>query len=376
MSNVFIIGGAGSIWQKEYIKNIHENDNVFLFIFQELDEGLKNEYDELKINLINIYGEYDNSSKLKRAKNMIRYAYKLKKKIDFIEFHIPAANIQSIFVYLVMKIIGCDAITVFWGSDILRLKKNKAKYINPAIKNSKYICLGTEDMQEKFKQIFGNKYNDKFKNVKFGSLAIESIKKIEVDMSKEECKEWFNLPINKKVIAIGYNGEQAQQHEKILRSLDKLNEIYKSKIHLLIHYSGEFDIDYNEKIIKLLNASKITYTVLESRYSFDEVAKLRLATDIFIQGQISDGLSSTMRELFYAKAVIINPTWIGYKELDKVGVNYYKYNDFDEIIDILISILDNRSRISIENNSEIIDQKFSWRAVKKDWMDMFNEGIS
>ena len=108
----------------------------------------------------------------------------------------------------------------------------------------------------------------------------------------------------------------------------------------------------------------------------NEIAVLRRATDIFIQAQITDALSGTIREVLYSGTILINPSWIKYREFDKIGIEYLQYDNIDDIADIVVRVLDGTYTVDTKKNKEKIYNSFSWKAVIDKWQRIYNEEIN
>ena len=129
---------------------------------------------------------------------------------------------------------------------------------------------------------------------------------------------------------------------------------------------------YMDELRAALTASGISYIIMDEMISLEQIAKLRCAMDIFIHAQVTDALSSTIREYIYAGTDLINPVWIRYDEFDRLGIEYCRYDDFDMLEECLKKLIDGEIRIDSERNSEIIYRNYSWDTVRNEWMDIYS----
>ena len=71
------------------------------------------------------------------------------------------------------------------------------------------------------------------------------------------------------------------------------------------------------------------------------MAKLSLATDIYLQLRFTDALSASMQEQIYSGSIIIQGSWLEYDELDGVGLPILKINRMEELPERLKESIDN-----------------------------------
>ena len=96
-----------------------------------------------------------------------------------------------------------------------------------------------------------------------------------------------------------------------------------------------------------------------------EVAKLRYATDIYINAQITDAFSASMQEYLFSGAIVFNPRWLSYPEISEFGLSCIEYNDISEIPKAISKALSVEKCRKPENS--IIYKHTSWNEVKKGW---------
>lgn len=372
-----ITGGAASIFMVEYLKRIHNphKENIYLFAFEEIPAHLKQQYDDMGINLVNLNQKKSRFSKVSKFFTMFKFAMKHRKKdiVDHCEIHIPPHSFQAYILGFMLKILGAKNFLIFWGSDILKLDSKYDKRMKYLLKQSHAVSLPTDNMQEAFRNHFGNRYDDIMYNCKLGSLGFDAITETMRTSSREDCKRQLGIDPLQTVIAVGYNGKRRHQHLEAIKALGKLPIEIKDKITVLIHVGNECEADYMEQIKSALKENILKSCIIARPLSLEEIAPMRIATDIFLHAQISDAFASSIRECIYAGGLLINPTWINYYEYDRLGIEYIKYDSFDEIPDIVTKIFIEGVQIDLKKNSELIYQNFSWEFLKKNWMEMLNE---
>lgn len=370
---VFILGGAASIWIKEYIKNIHykEGNEVWIALFEKPPAAYFEEYEKMGVHILDLSEKTGTAGNFYKTAGLIQFALKHRKCFfDHIEIHCPPSSRQADIFAVAAKIIAVKTIVVFWGSDILRINDSQARQIKKIVDIADQINLSTGEMRKAFRHFFGNKYDTKISSANFGSLAFEEIRKAKEGKSKNKLKGGFGLDPDRISVAVGYNGSQKQQHLKVIQALGRMDESSKNRIELMLHVP-DCTFSYMDELRAALTASGISYIIMDEMISLERIAELRCAMDIFIHAQVTDALSSTIREYIYAGTDLINPVWIRYDEFDRLGIEYCRYDDFDMLEECLKKLIDGEIRIDSERNSEIIYRNYSWDTVRNEWLDIY-----
>lgn len=374
----FIIGNPSSVWLKEYIKHIHikQGHEVCVTVFDMADLKFVEEYRKMGVQFV-VLGK--NGDKLKRTFKFFRllfFTYR-NKEFDVLEIQSPPHNAQARVLGIITKLMDCKTFLMFWGSDILAINSKEAKKLECIVRCVDVINRPGEQTYKAFTTFFGHKYEKLFtkKSLRFGTLALPWIKKTQMACNKTECKKHFGVSADKMSIAIGYNGSKRQQHLEVINNLSQLSISQKNKLHLIIHFVGYEDLTYEKLLRDALKNCNIEFTFIDRSLDFSEIAVLRLATDIFIHAQITDGLSGSIRECLYAGTIVVNPVWIEYDEFKKIGIEYIEYEKFSELKDIIENCLQGEMTIDLKKNRELIHNHYSWEAVEGDWNSVFNSMI-
>jgi len=362
MKKVLLIGNPNSIWTKEYVKNIHKHNNVTITVYNEISDAYLKEYNKLNVQMI-VLGK----NNITKAFRFIKFAITNRGKIDIVDIQSPPHSIQSLIIAIVIRIINSRAVVSFWGSDIMRINHNDARMLIPIIKSCDKINLGTNRLTAEFKKYYKDHYCDKICNAKFGSLALSQIDLTKKNYTSEQCKKIIGIDSEKISVAIGYNGNVEQQHIKCLNEISQMSDSVKSKVQLIIHMGYGCSEDYFERVKEIANSTNIGYLMIDKMYDLEEIAVLRVATDIMIHAQTTDALSGSIRECLYAGTILINPSWITYDEFSKLGINYLQYNSFDELSCLLEDTILKIKEYDTSKNSSIINDYYSWEYQKKNW---------
>lgn len=253
----------------------------------------------------------------------------------------------------------------FWGSDLLRQSEKIIKNEKRLLNKLDYISLGSCFL----KQAFDEKLRDVTTPVEFLYFGISTFDYIDkVKESKIECRRYFSFPNEKKIITIGYNARKAQQHDKVLDGLKKLKN--KEDYFLVFHmgYGIEEDKEYYTNLVNKLSNYGFSYSIINTFLSMEELAKFRIATDIFINAQITDSFCASVREALYTKTQVINASWLHYPEIDLFPLYINEFSDFNEISSLLEKTIPDDK---LEWNREKVKERSSWLACQKRWAELY-----
>lgn len=366
--NVLIIGDADSIWVKTIIEKTHLPFGDKISILTIRNKLFKDFYSK---NQIKIFYQ----KRMKTLFGGINFLYNVRAVIpqyDIIIVHYLTPN--RAFLARIGSIFTKKLLLVCWGSDILR-QKNKNRIIESAIRVSSAILISTEEIKEKFQSLYGTKYDYKIKRAYFGSNGIETLRLNNCDQHSLGIK--YGIDEQKIVISIGYNKAVAQQHLKVLQIINSLLPEEREKIHILLRLTyGDGDGEYLNKIKKSVEQTECTSSIFESYLTDEEIAELTFLTDIFIHAQITDAQSASMCEHIYSGALVINPSWIKYTELEK-RVFYLTYSTFTDLKGIIQANLVKKDKSQycklLCNNKKKIYEICSWDFKIKDWRSIYLE---
>lgn len=376
---ILIIGNANSFWIKEYMEYIlsGSDNEVFIASKSVVNKDFKEFYNKNNINILETNRGtflFDYIPKLKTLVNMFR---KVKKEagngmFDVIHIHSVPSNFMITFLNKFIVRFGKRIVCTFWGSDLLSKTKEQLMKAIPCLDKAKCISYSSDGMDKYFHDVFGDIYNDKIIRAKFGISIYDVIDKVKSHKSKTECKEFFGIEKDKVSVMIGYNGSIRQNHLKVINELSTLDNETLNKLNIVIQLSyGLTSDEYRQNIIDEISKINVKHVIIDDFLNKEKSAMLRIATDIFIHAQESDAFSASIQECVYGGAVLINPEWILYKEFDDIGIDYIKYDSFDELPFIIKDISDGNVNIYNIDKVKELYEKYSWNAVKKDWIKLY-----
>lgn len=376
---ILLFSKVDSIWTKEYVKEILTkcNTNIYIICDNLCSNELKKEYMNMGVNVLERKCKSKLISRIPKISTFVgtvSSVKKLKEKnklIDIIELQGMPYNFSGIILYSYIVRFGEMIICNYWGSDLLATSNKILKFERFILSKAKYIVLQTEQMKRTFNSIFKNKYINKERNFMLGASIFDNIKIVMDTMTREACKMHFNIDPDKIVIEVGYNGAKRQQHMQVLCSINRLTTEMKNKICIVLHYGyGCNDENYLKKVKCYIKDNFPCYKFIDKYLGKEDTAILRYATDIMIHAQVSDAFAASIRELLCAGGILLNPTWVKYYEYDQVGIDYYIYEDWDELYYKLNEMLNNISEFKSDKNSNLVYEHFSWKANSEKWIEL------
>lgn len=363
-------------FSKYLCRNKSENLSVeFLdssYGFQNVDNGV---FDNVHLSSTNAL--YKMISKIPRIRVLVsnfllnrKLNYLLKSKnFDLVNFHVVTPNTCRLID--IAHRYGVRTLVTPLGSDILRVPEKKIQNINLSFVNTDFVSSKTGTS---FREVIHEKFNvsyNKIINLGYGSEVISSILKLRKTFVRKETADYFHINPSCFVICCGYNASKAQNHESILRALHNIKHFLPEKYQIIIPLSyGGNVYERKHTLEKLATDLDLDVTFITNYISSDEVAKLRLLTDMFIHIQTTDASNATIQEFLLANTNCINGAWLKYPMLESKGFPYYVVDEIECLPQVIQSALHNGKRpLSQEIENIIIDN--SWECVSRQWVDFF-----
>ena len=270
---------------------------------------------------------------------------------------------------IVKFILRTKLILSYWGSDLLRAEGGKLNSVGKFSKYADFVTFDNIDLELKYKELY--KWAGKIpqKTVMLGLPVLDIIKYKSDNDSKDKLRKKWGIDEGKVVIAIGYNGIPEQQHKKVLGALEKLDNSYKEKIVLLLQMSYGGSRSYRNSVIIAAKKTGFQYIDIQRFLTDDEVAEIRLLTDVFINAQVTDAFSGSVCENLFAGAVLINAGWLHYNELKKYDFRYLEFKSFNTMNEIVQKSLE--EKIDVEKNKDLIWKLRSWETCAPKWKKIY-----
>lgn len=379
---ILILGNINSIFILNYVKALKTKINCQIDIFTIPIELQQKKYVSQFIKYFsNIYEISEYNKKIIKHIPKIRGLFQIKsianqindlRDYDICHIHYLLDFYGPVASQIVKK--SKKLVISIYGSDFYRAKGWVKRFQYPIIKCADRITFVNQQTLEEFGNYFKEIDKNKLKVKEFGSTPLDTLKKNK-NISKEECKDFFNIPTNNVVVTCGYNASPFHQHIKMIKSINMVKHKLPANLLFLFPFTYIFNNTYFLEVKNLLDKSNLNYKIFTDFLSDEEVAKLRKASDVMINAQTTDQLSDSMLESLYAGNIVISGDWLPYNILEDKGIFMLKISSVEEIGEKLIYVMDNieRLRESFSGNGKIIGKILSWDNKIDEWIEMYLE---
>ena len=285
-------------------------------------------------------------------------------------FHFHFCTPENLkYLYFLSK--NAKSICSFWGSDLLRMTGvANVFYVELALQKASVITVQTRELAEILFCKYGRCFTKKTQCLPF-TISTKIYDSIDQYKSEYKIVEGFkvkyNIPIDKKVIAISHNAFKENNHIEVLEELRKLPDFIKKEIIIVLPLSYGGNDKYIEEL-KSITIEDIKIVLILDYLDSEETALLRLSTDIMIQMPISDALSGTMTEVLYAGNKVIAGSWLPYGLLRRNGIVFFEINSFSDLVPAIIGVL---SSTQTNNNDLIIKSLLFPNTTTPLWNNLF-----
>lgn len=284
-------------------------------------------------------------------------------KIDFQSYYIDLHDLMS---HCVKLHIPYDI--TLWGSDILRVDNDMLSQMKYGFAHCKYI-KGIDKLLDKVSDSYSHAYDNKFLIAYFGDAMCDVIDNIDSSTVNKLNQKLFERVKGRIIVTCGYNAMPAQQHEMIIEALNQLSNEQKQKIYIVFPMTYEKSEKYIDKIINLLEKTGIDYLILDRFLSEEELATVRLKTDIVVNTQTTDALAAALVQHLYCGNVLIVGEWLEYKPFDSRDIFYIKTNS-ENLAKNISEVIDEYPKfkaLTLGNHDKLLDIA-SWDSTIHQWI--------
>ena len=376
INDITIIGKSDSIHIKNFVENVCLPNKYRVTLLTDFNNSFSDFYSK---NGCKIYASSSSNffARIPKLRWLGHLTY-IKKNISKINTELFIIQYVDYYLMRLFSFIKFNKpfILVFWGSDLYRISQKRLKRIKYGITVAQRIVVMTEDMKRVLSRTFKGAFDDKIIVSDFGNSVLDLIDNNRKEKEFYRNSSFLNSIANKKVIVtIGYNASRAQNHLQIINAISKIDTEEKKRIFLIFPLSYPKNSDkYIAKIEKKLKELHFDYLLLCSFMDEDEVSKLCLSTDIFINAQTTDALSFSMIEHIYSGNVVWNGGWLTYDFLNNNHIFNKRFGSFTELQNILGDYQVDCIRVEkeLDKSISIIRNYFSWQSCKKRWEQIIN----
>ena len=371
--NILIIGSLESVFLYEYLLEVVDSNNAISVLSLSNESNISNEWKaKLKDTGIKVIYPTKHTAIFKFIKkskliyNCFRYC--LVRKYDLIHFFgVP----KNAFVSRLFLRCNTRVIVSYLGSDLLRAKPLQLYVQKPLLSRAEKISLATDYLCDYFNDHYSQKYSEKICIVKYGKADAQEFASLIQSNNRDYCKQAFGITHDKIVVFCGYNGSFNQRHLEIIKALNCLPGVVKTKMVLYFHFGYMYDPNYEAAVQNSLNDSGLIGIIDKNYYSGTKLSQLRCIADIMLNLQDTDALSASMIEFMEARAVVIKGDWLSYPDLDE----YYLLSvpSIDSVASLVEDIFHNYLYYyeKTSSNSGIVQNLLSWDIHKDSWRKLY-----
>ena len=270
-----------------------------------------------------------------------------------------------------------------WGSELLGQTEKQLKDILPYYRISDTITFETDQMIAKFKESYGDEFNNKIDKAELFLGIYEYMDRIAKQNTREELCQSFGIKdTNRLNVFVGHNGRDVQRHFEITEQIKRLPEEVKGRINLVYTMTyGTPQGDYLNNLKTEAQKTGCPSYFIEGYLSEDSIAKLRLVCDILIHAQLVDAASASLRECMYGGSLVINGAWLKYDFIPRYNERVIDYSSLNEITEKLSDVVLNPEKYqsmrelnkgnrdgepTLEENVSIWNNVFKFNISKRD----------
>lgn len=193
---------------------------------------------------------------------------------------------------------------------------------------------------------------------------------------KSEAKLKLNYPLDKTLVIMGTNSTENEQHEKIIFEIKKIKN--PNDYFFVFPLANRFNkINEREKKIQVLIDQELkdyNIDVILKFISYEDMADLRLASDVFVNLRISDQFAASMLESNLAYCQVITGKWLPYNDyMSKVRIK--SINNFEELNEAIEEVVNANRKTLVENlefNKQAVLKHYD-STVLNSWMEYYDK---
>lgn len=112
--------------------------------------------------------------------------------------------------------------------------------------------------------------------------------------------------------------------------------------------------------------------LLENFLSEEDLARVRIVSDIFVYFQKTDMLSASILEHLFCRSILVIGNWLPYEFLCDMGCYIHRI-DIDKLPEKLISVINNFSeeKSKTEINEKCVYEYALWEKRISDWVEAY-----
>lgn len=368
---VLVLGNLNSIWAKEFAQYVLLPSGAEIFFQNNYNNSVTyaDYYSESGVTVIPaaVVSSWIMKIPKIRAVSMMKHQKKILSEFaPFDVIIIMFVTPEHLATALSLKRKDTKVYAYFCGSDIIRASTLTCLRLRNKLKKTDQVVFASNSVQDAYLQKIGDNTKNHHSIIRLGLSNFNLIDSQLSEGGKISCKSAMSIEPDKITICIGYNGNKEQNHLPVLEQLKSLPRTLLSKVVLLLPMTYGGTQEYLADIENTVHKTGVEYRLFREYMNRHQIAQLRLATDILINAQDTDGLSGSVLEAMYAGVSLLSASWLRYKEYDEWGLKYTSFSKYGEISSLLSRAIQSIHESGTKNR-EILKDKMSWEKCRESW---------
>lgn len=264
-----------------------------------------------------------------------------------------------------------------WGSDLMRISGELEYYRQKKMfERANIITLQSIEMREIILAKYGRHLKPKIRITLFGTdnEFFDNIDLYDNLADIQKFKNELGIAFHKKLITIGHNANPFNNHLTILNHVKHIKQKENTVVLLPFTYGCE-DFNYINQVKEYCENEQIEYRIFQKFLSINDLALLRIVTDVMIHMPESDAQSAAMIETLYAGNIVITGSWLPYGNLRRREITYYEIEEFSYLARMLDNVLENIEDYipNKEHQKKQILNHYHIDKTTNKWLKIFNE---
>lgn len=383
---VLLLGGIYSPWTMHFIEDYLQKNNCEIWMLHRSNRKEHRKYISFYrkkgVHLIDgvsanadIYGGLAKKNYLKVIRGHFLQIKRIMKSGHYDVINLHSVCFPDLVYAIILKYIMHEKVILsYWGSDLLRVNDKKLYIMGMFAKYADFVTFDNKDLEMKFRETYKWAYKVPSKTILFGLPVLDIINEKCKSISSADLRKKWKIPVEKTVIAVGYNGVLEQQHIKVLREIGNLEDKFKEQIFILLQMTYGATEAYRKQVVDAAKKTGCEYMEIKQFLKEDQVADLRIMTDIFINAQTTDAFSGTVCENLFAGTLLLNAEWLRYQEFKEYDFQYLEFKSINEIGQLIKTALE--QEIEISKNKELVWKLRSWEHCAPKWKKVYHKVVN
>ena len=300
---------------------------------------------------------------------------------DIVDIHYPTPYVRQAMP--ILKRLTPNIVITPWGSDVMRVDDEKnIKYLTQIYSQASHVTVGRDSQ---IGQVIMSKFNvnpSKMVKLGWGGEFFDFIQEHSNNITTEDAKARFGLG-GRYVITCGYNTQQAQRHEDIMKAISCVKTQLPNNLTILIPSTyvpydslSEQKRQYVDSLKEKGKALGLDVTIVQEHLDLVDLLKLRMATDIFVHVQSSDAGSRSVMEYVFCNKKIVHGAWISYAYLEDYKPScYFPVNQMEDLGAVILKA--SQSQINdLPHEVKTIILERGWNHKMAQWNSFFESLVS